>query len=39
MLRSANGTQLEHQEIALKVKAIFENRFPVISEAVWRTEE
>ena len=38
-LRAANGTQLEHQEIALKVKAIFEDRFPVISEAVWSIEE
>jgi len=34
-LRSANGTQKEHQEIALKVKDIFTKQLPIISEALW----
>ena len=34
-LRSANGTQKEHQEIALKIKGIFTRELPIISEALW----
>ena len=34
-LRSANGTQKEHQEIALKIKDIFTKQLPIISEALW----
>jgi len=34
-LRSANGTQKEHQEIALKIKDIFIKELPIISEALW----
>jgi len=34
-LRSANGTQLEHQEIALECRNIFTQQFPVISEAAF----
>ena len=34
-LRSANGTQLEHQEIALECRNIFTQQFPVISEATF----
>jgi len=34
-LRSANGTQKEHQEIALKIKDIFIKQLPIISEALW----
>lgn len=34
-LRSANGTQLEHQEIALECRSIFTQQFPVISEAAF----
>ena len=34
-LRSANGTQLEHQEIALECRNIFAQQFPVISEAAF----
>lgn len=33
-LRSANGTQKEHQDIALAAKAIFDKQFPLISEAL-----
>ena len=34
-LRCANGTQLEHQEIAKEIKVIFKQQFPIIAEAVW----
>ena len=34
-LRSANGTQKEHQQIALKIKDIFTKQLPIISEALW----
>jgi len=33
-LRSANGTQKEHMDIANSCKAIFKEQFPVISEAL-----
>ena len=33
-LRSANGTQKEHMDIALSCKSIFSEQFPVISEAL-----
>ena len=33
-LRSANGTQKEHQDIALAAKAIFDKQFPAIAEAL-----
>lgn len=33
-LRSANGTQLEHQQVALECKKIFIEKFPAISEAL-----
>lgn len=33
-LREANGTQKEHQEIALACKAIFEQQFPAIAQAL-----
>ena len=33
-LRSANGTQKEHMDIALSCKNIFSNEFPVIAEAL-----
>lgn len=39
-LRSANGTQLEHREIALKAKNIFAKEFPATAEALgWRSNE
>ena len=34
-LRSANGTQKEHMDIALSCKSIFSEQFPVISEALF----
>tara|TARA_Y100000004_G_scaffold174767_1_gene213772 strand:- start:1716 stop:2354 length:639 start_codon:yes stop_codon:yes gene_type:complete len=34
-LRSANGTQKEHMDIALSCKTIFSEQFPVISEALF----
>ena len=34
-LRSANGTQKEHQQIALAVKDILRKEVPAIAEAVW----
>lgn len=37
-LRSANGTQKEHQEIALGCRDIFKQAFPAISKAVWPDE-
>ena len=33
-LRSANGTQKEHMDIALSCKSVFNKNFPVISEAL-----
>lgn len=33
-LRSANGTQKEHMEIALAAEEIFKTQFPIISEAL-----
>jgi thymidylate synthase (FAD) len=33
-LRSANGTQKEHQDIALAAKEIFDKQFPAIAEAL-----
>jgi thymidylate synthase ThyX len=33
-LREANGTQKEHQDIAMAVKAIFDEQFPSIAEAL-----
>jgi thymidylate synthase (FAD) len=33
-LRSSNGTQLEHQEIALAIKEIFSNNLPYIARAM-----
>lgn len=33
-LRSANGTQLEHQAVALKAKEIFRENFPSVAEAL-----
>jgi len=37
-LRTANGTQLEHKEIAEQCKTIFKTQFPIISEAMWEQE-
>jgi thymidylate synthase (FAD) len=38
-LRSANGTQLEHKEIALEAREIFKKEFPSIAEALgWKGE-
>jgi len=34
-LRTGNGTQQEHKEIAEQCKAIFQQQFPIISEAMW----
>lgn len=34
-LRTGNGTQLEHKEIAQDCKKIFTQQFPIIAEAVW----
>ena len=33
-LRAANGTQLEHQAVAVKAKEIFKKQFPSVSEAL-----
>ena len=33
-LRSANGTQKEHRDVALAIKAIFDEQFPAIAEAL-----
>lgn len=39
-LRTGNGTQLEHKEIADAIKNIFLDKFPVICEALeWRANE
>jgi len=38
-LRSANGTQKEHMDIALRCKDIFIKEFPIISEALgWKND-
>jgi thymidylate synthase (FAD) len=37
-LRSANGTQKEHMDIANECKCIFAGQFPVIAEALGWTE-
>ena len=38
-LRTANGTQSEHQEIATKIKEIMKDNLPVVSNALaWTTE-
>tara|TARA_B100000700_G_C14738245_1_gene711685 strand:- start:112 stop:744 length:633 start_codon:yes stop_codon:yes gene_type:complete len=33
-LRSANGTQKEHMNIAIECKSIFKNKFPIVSSAL-----
>jgi thymidylate synthase ThyX len=38
-LRSANGTQKEHQDVALAIKAIFDEQFPAIAEALKTIKE
>jgi thymidylate synthase (FAD) len=38
-LRSANGTQEEHRQIALSVRDIFTEQFPDIAEACWGESE
>ena len=38
-LRTANGTQQEHKEIAEQCKAIFQEQFPIISEAMWDVQQ
>jgi thymidylate synthase (FAD) len=35
-VRESNETQLEHREIALAIKAIFCEQFPIIGEAAWK---
>ena len=37
-LRTDNGTQLEHQQIAQQIKRIFCDQFPVIGQAVFQEE-
>lgn len=37
-LRTANGTQQEHKEIAEQCKTIFKQQFPIISEAMWEQD-
>ena len=37
-LRTDNGTQLEHQQIAQEIKRIFCEQFPVIGQAVFQEE-
>ena len=34
-LRTANGTQQEHKQVAQGVKHVFQEQFPLISKAVW----
>jgi len=34
-LRTANGTQHEHKQVAQGVKQVFEEQFPLISKAIW----
>ena len=33
-LRSAHGTQKEHMDIAEKVRSVFKEQFPIVSEAL-----
>jgi len=33
-LRSANGTQQEHMDIALECKKVFSEQFPTVAEAL-----
>jgi len=35
-VRESNETQLEHRKIALAIKAIFCEQFPIIGEAAWK---
>lgn len=38
-LRTGNGTQLEHQQIALAIKEIFAKEYPIIAEALgWQSQ-
>ena len=37
-LRTGNGTQTEHKEIADQCKAIFTNEFPIIAKALWSND-
>lgn len=37
-LRTGNGTQKEHSDIAKKILEIFKREFPVISEVLWSSE-
>jgi thymidylate synthase (FAD) len=37
-IRCDEHTQLEHRQIALEIKDIFETQFPNISEALWQTQ-
>lgn len=37
-LRTDNGTQLEHQQIAQRIRQIFCDQFPIIGEAVFQEE-
>lgn len=34
-LRSGNGTQKEHKDIALAIKSVFSKEFPDVAEAMW----
>ena len=34
-LRTANGTQQEHKQVAQGAKHVFQEQFPLISKAVW----
>lgn len=36
-LRTDKSTQLEHREIALMIKDIFKQQFPITAEAAWKT--
>ena len=38
-LRTANGTQQEHKEIADACKVIFTKQFPIISQSMWPNEK
>jgi thymidylate synthase (FAD) len=38
-LREGNGTQQEHREVALEIKKIFINKFPIIAKAKGWTSE
>ena len=37
-LRKANGTQKEHQQIALSCLELLKENFPTICEAMWPSE-